>query len=156
MRLTCPAAFAQTDCPTLLGAHPTGVQRGQTTANARTGIRQFRVATPQGVSSVASLVVGDEPGVLAIEPNDTPEKAQAVTLPVTLHGRLHRPEKIDWYKFRVEAGAEVSFAVLASRLQFQATIRILQTPCSFSPTTRAMNWCATTITSPRILPPAIE
>jgi len=163
--LTCPAAFAQTDYPTLLGAHPTGVERGQTTdilvftwrsnlagaytllfdgdaedfqttilsdgkqgplsvrltvaANARAGIRQFRVATPQGVSSVASLVVGDEPGVLAIEPDDTPEKAQSVTLPVTLYGRLHRPEKIDWFKFRAEAGDEVSFAVLASRLQFQ-------------------------------------
>lgn len=163
--LTCPAAFAQTDYPTLLGAHPAGVQRGQTTdilvytwrsnltgaytvlfdgdpkdfqtailsdgkqgplsvrltvaANARTGIRQFRVATPQGVSSVASLVVGDEPGVLEIEPHDTPEKAQAVTLPVKLYGRLHRPEKIDWYKFRAEAGDEVSFAVLAARLQNQ-------------------------------------
>ncbi len=159
--LTCPTAFGQNDYATLLGAHPTGVRRGQTTdilvytwrsnlagaytllfdgdakdfqttilsdgkqgplsvrltvaANARTGIRQFRVATPQGVSSVASLVVGDEPGALEIEPHDTPEKAQAVTLPVTLHGRRHRPEKIDWYKFRVEAGAEVSFAVLARR-----------------------------------------
>jgi len=163
--LASPCAVAQTDYPTLLGTHPTGVQRGQTTdilvytwrsnlagaytllfdgdakdfqttilsdgkqgplsvrltvaANARTGIRQFRVATPRGVSSVASLVVGDEPGVLEIEPHDTLEKAQAVTLPVTLYGRLHRPEKIDWYKFRVEAGDEVCFAVLASRLQFQ-------------------------------------
>ncbi len=162
--LASPCAVAQTDYPTLLGAHPTGVQRGQTTdilvytwrsnlvgaytllfdgdakdfqttilsdgkqgplsvrltvaANARTGIRHFRVATPQGVSSVASLVVGDESGVLEIEPHDTPEKAQAVTLPVTLYGRLHRPEKIDWYRFRVEAGDEVSFAVLAARLQY--------------------------------------
>ena len=123
MLLASPCAVAQTDYPTLLGVHPTGVQRGQTTdllvytwrsslagaytllfdgdakdfqttilsdgkqgplsvrltvaANARTGIRQFRVATPQGVSSVASLVVGDEPGVLEIEPHDTPEKAQS-------------------------------------------------------------------------------
>ena len=163
--LACPSAFAQTDYPTLLGAHPTGVQRGHTTdilvytwrsslagaytlvfdgdakdfqttilsdgkqgplsvrltvaANARTGIRQFRVATPQGVSTVAAIVVGNEPGVLEAESHDTPEKAQAVTLPATIYGRLHRPEKIDWYKFRVEAGDEVSFAVLASRLQFQ-------------------------------------
>ena len=101
--LTCPSAVAQTDYPTLLGAHPTGVQRGQTTdilvytwrsnlagaytllfdgdpgdfqtkilsdgkqgplsvrltvaPEARPGIRQFRVATPQGVSTVAALVV---------------------------------------------------------------------------------------------------
>jgi hypothetical protein len=163
--LACPTAFGETDYPTLLGAYPAGVQRGQSTdvlvytwrsslagaytllfdgdpkdfqatllsdgkqgplsvrltvaANARTGIRQFRVATPQGVSTVASLVVGDEPGVQEVETHDTPEKAQAVTLPATIHGRLHRPEKIDWYKFRVEAGDEVSFAVLAARLQFQ-------------------------------------
>jgi hypothetical protein len=162
--IVCPSAYAQTDYPTLLGAHPTGVQRGQSTdvlvytwrsnlegaytllfdgdagdfqttilsdgkqgplsvrltvaSNARAGIRQFRVATPQGVSSVASLVVGDEPGVLEIERDDDPKNAQSVTLPVTLYGRLHRPEKIDWYKFQVEAGDEVSFAVLASRLQF--------------------------------------
>lgn len=160
--LACPSALAQTDYPTLLGAHPTGVQRGQTTdilvytwrsslagaytllfdsdakdfqttilsdgkqgplsvrltvaANARTGIRQFRVATPQGVSSVASLVVGDEPGVLEVEPNDTPDKAQAVTLPVTLYGRLHRAEKIAWYKFRVQAGDVVCFEVLSKTI----------------------------------------
>jgi hypothetical protein len=72
-----------------------------------------------GVSSVAALVVGDEPGVPEIEPNDAPDRAQAVTLPVTLHGRLDRAEDVDWYKFRVEAGDEVSFAVLSSRLQFK-------------------------------------
>ena len=31
----------------------------------------------------------------------------------------------------------------------RSTIRILWTQCSFSPTTRAMNWRATTITSSR-------
>jgi len=172
--LPCSPVLRQTTYPTILGAHPTGVQRGQTTdilvypyrsslagaytllfdgdakdfqttilsdgkqgplsvrltvaADARTGIRQFRVATPQGVSSVAALVVGDEPGVLEVEPNDTPDKAQAVTLPVTLYGRLHRAEKIDWYKFRVEAGDEVSFAVLSSRLQFQLYYSVFVDP----------------------------
>ncbi len=163
--LTCPAAFAQTDYPTLIGAYPAGVQRGQTTdilvytwrstlagaytllfdgdpadfqttilsdgkqgplsvrvsvaANARGGIRQFRVATPLGVSSVAALAVGDEPGLLQSESDNAPQQARSVTLPATLYGRLDRPEKVDCYKFRVEAGDEVSFAVLASRLQFQ-------------------------------------
>jgi len=163
--LACPSVLAQSTYPTLLGAHPTGVQRGKTTdilvygyrcqlteaytllfdgdakdfqakilsdgkrgplsvrltvaADARPGIREFRVATAHGVSSVAAIVVGDEPGVLEVEPNDTPDKAQAVALPVTLHGRLDRAEDIDWYKFRVEAGDEVSFHVLSSRLQFK-------------------------------------
>jgi hypothetical protein len=161
----CPSLLAQTTYPTILGAHPTGVQRGKTTdilvyayrcqlteastllfdgnakdfqttilsdgkkgplsvrlsvaADARPGIREFRVVTAHGVSSVASLVVGDEPGVLEVEPNEPPDKAQAVTLPVTIHGKLDRAEDIDWYKFRVEAGDTVSFALLSSRLQFK-------------------------------------
>jgi hypothetical protein len=163
--LACPSALAQTRYTTLLGSHPTGVQRGRTTdilvypfqgslagaytllfdgdpkdfkteilsdgkqvplsvrltiaADARPGVREFRVATPQGVTSVAELVVGDHKGVLEVGPNDTPEKAQAVALPVTIYGRLDRPEKTGWYKFRVEAGDDVSFAVLCSRLQFK-------------------------------------
>lgn len=158
--IACPSVRAQTTYPTLLGAHPTGVQRGKTTdilvygegladaycllfdgdardfkatirsdgkkgplavrltvaAEARPGIREFRVATPQGASSVAALVVGDEVDVLGAG-NDTPDKAQAVTIPVTVHGKLDRAFATDWYRFRVEAGAEVSFAVLAARLQ---------------------------------------
>lgn len=163
--LACPAIRAQTRYPAILGAHPTGVQRGKTTdisvypfqgqlteaynllfdgdpkdfettilsdgkkgpltvrlavaANARPGIREFRVATAHGVSSVAALVVDDEAGVQEVEPNDPPDKAQVVTLPVTIYGRLERTEDIDWYKFRVEAGDDVSFSVLASRLQFK-------------------------------------
>jgi hypothetical protein len=163
--LAGPLARAQTIYPTILGAHPAGVQRGKTTdilvygyryqlteaykllfdgdsrdfqttilsdgkkgplsvrltvaPDARPGIREFRVATARGVSSVATLVVGDEPGVLEVEPNDTPDKAQAVSIPVTIYGRLDRAEDIDWYRFRVEAGDEISFAVLSSRLQFK-------------------------------------
>lgn len=163
--LACPSLLAQTTYPTILGVHPTGVQRGKTTdilvyayrsqlteahsllfdgdardfeatilsdgkkgplsvrlkvaAHAQLGIREFRVATAHGVSSVATLIVSDEPGVLEIEPNDTPDKAQVVTLPATIYGRLDRAEDIDWYKFKVEAGDEVSFAVLSSRLQFK-------------------------------------
>lgn len=158
--------WAQTTYPTILGAHPAGVKRGQVNevliypyrcnlagaykilfdgdtneiqstflpgdgkpgpiavrltiaANARPGIRYFRVATPQGVSSVAAITIGDETGILEVEPNDVPSKAQPIPLPATIHGKLDRSEDIDWYQFSVEAGQSVSFAVLSSRLQFK-------------------------------------
>lgn len=87
-------------------------------ADAPLGTREFRVATAHnGVSTVGLLVVGDEPEVNEVEPNNDAEHAQAVTIPAVVNGRIGQGEDIDCYKFKVAAGQEVTFAVLCARLE---------------------------------------
>jgi hypothetical protein len=87
------------------------------TADAAQGVRELRVATPRGVSSVGLIVIGDEPEAVESEPNDTPDKATLVTLPLTLNGRVQKSEDSDQFRFAARAGEEVTFSVLAARLQ---------------------------------------
>src|SRR5207253_6060820 len=85
--------------------------------DAPVGVRELRVATPRGVSSTGLIVVGDEPETQEVEPNDTPENAQRVSLPVTINGRIQAAEDVDQYRFTAHAGEEVTFSVLAARLE---------------------------------------
>ncbi|MCW3098887.1 MAG: Bacterial pre-peptidase C-terminal domain [Chthonomonadaceae bacterium] len=87
-------------------------------SDAPLGVREFRVATAHnGVSSLGQLVVGDEPEINEVEPNNDAEHAQAVTIPSVLNGRIGQGEDIDCFKFKVIAGQEVTFAVLCARLE---------------------------------------
>ena len=86
-------------------------------ASAVPGIRDVRVITPHGASTVGQLVVVRE-GVTAEQPdNDTAEKAQAVTLPATLCGALEKGEDVDFWRIRVEAAGPWVFHLVSQRLQ---------------------------------------
>lgn len=86
-------------------------------ASAVPGIRDVRVITPHGASTVGQLVVVCE-GVTAEQPdNDTAEKAQAVTLPATLCGALEKGEDVDFWRIRVEAAGPWVFHLVSQRLQ---------------------------------------
>jgi len=86
--------------------------------DAPLGVREFRVATPHhGVSTVGQLVIGDEPEVSEIEPNNDPEHAQQIPIPCVVNGRFQQGEDVDWYKFNVAAGQEVVFSVMSARLE---------------------------------------
>jgi len=86
-------------------------------ADAVPGIRDFRVITPHGASTVGQLVVVRE-GVIAEQPdNDTAEKAQAVTLPATLCGALEKGEDVDVWRIRVETAGPWVFHLVSQRLQ---------------------------------------
>jgi hypothetical protein len=87
------------------------------TADAVLGDREFRVATPQGVSSVGNITIVDAPCVLETEPNNTIDKPQAITLPVVVNGKVQANEDVDWFKFSAKAGDELTFVVKAARLQ---------------------------------------
>jgi hypothetical protein len=87
-------------------------------ADVPCGTREFRVATPRmGISSVAELIIGDEPEVLEAEPNNERAKPQAVTLPCVINGRFQQSEDVDAFTFKAEAGQEVTFAVLCNRME---------------------------------------
>ena len=86
-------------------------------ADALPGVRDVRVGTPRGVSTVGQLVITGDPVIAETDGNDTREKAQAVTLPATLCGRIEKNEDVDWFKFTVDAGAHMNFQVRCMRLE---------------------------------------
>ena len=87
-------------------------------ADAPLGVREFRMATAHhGISTIGLLVIGDEPEVIEVEPNNDPVQAQLVPIPSVVNGRIQAAEDVDYYKFKVEAGQEVTFAVQCARLE---------------------------------------
>jgi hypothetical protein len=85
--------------------------------DAALGIREVRVATPRGVSSVGLIVIGDEKEAIEAEPNNSLDKAQAIEVGSTINGRIQDGEDVDTFKFKAEAGQEITFSVLCARLQ---------------------------------------
>ena len=81
------------------------------------GVREFRLATPQGASTVGQLVVVRDPVVAEQADNDVPEKAQTVALPATLCGTLEKVEDRDFFRFHAEAGQSIGFHVRSQRLE---------------------------------------
>jgi hypothetical protein len=86
-------------------------------ADAALGVRDFRLASPLGVSSVGQLLIVDHPVVEENGLNNTPEKANAVKAPCVVCGRIEIAEDVDYFKFHAEAGQTFSFEVHCARLQ---------------------------------------
>ena len=86
-------------------------------ADALPGVREFRIATPNGASTIGQLVVVRDPVVVEVADNNTADKAQAITLPATLCGVIEKVEDFDFWKFNTEAGQTVVFQVRCQRLQ---------------------------------------
>jgi hypothetical protein len=86
-------------------------------ADAEPGVRDFRLITPLGATTVGQLVLVRDPVIVESPDNDVPEKAQPITLPGVVCGSIEKAEDVDNYKFTVEAGAALSFHVRSSRLQ---------------------------------------
>jgi hypothetical protein len=85
--------------------------------DAPLGPQEFRVATPRGLSSIGMLVIGAEPETLEKEGNNTPAAANPIELPVTVNGRIQANEDVDAYRFTANAGDEITFNCISSRLQ---------------------------------------
>lgn len=95
------------------------------TPDALLGVREFRVATPQGASTVGNLVVVRDPIVVEAASNNSLETAQQVSLPAALCGAVEQAEDVDVYKFHAVAGSAWTFHVRAARCEDQ--IHDLQT-----------------------------
>jgi len=96
-------------------------------AAALPGVRDVKLATPQGVSTVGQLVVVSDPVVVEAGKNDDLGQAQAVTLPAVLCGCIEKAEDLDFFKFKVEAGTKLHFHMRCARLQDR--IHDLQNHC---------------------------
>lgn len=85
--------------------------------DASPGVRELRVVTPRGVSTVGQLVIVEDPVVVESPKNDTVEEAQEVPLPATLCGVIEKAEDVDFYRFHAQAGQSLSFHVRSMRLE---------------------------------------
>ena len=77
----------------------------------------FRVESPSGQAFTdVKLALGDDPEVEANGANTALGSAQAVTLPVTVNGRLSAPGKDHLYRFSAKKGQAVTIEANARRL----------------------------------------
>ncbi len=85
--------------------------------DAPLGVREFRIATTLGISSVGQLLIVDDPVILEAPNNNTVAQAQAVKLPCVLAGKLEVVEDLDYFKFEAKEGEIVTFEMFCARLQ---------------------------------------
>ena len=86
-------------------------------ADALPGVREFRLATPNGASTIGQVVVVRDPVVFEAAENGEPDKAHTVSLPAVLCGVIEKAEDVDFWKFSAGAGQSISFHVRCQRLQ---------------------------------------
>jgi hypothetical protein len=91
--------------------------RFKVAADALPGVRDVRIATPQGVSTLGQIVVVRDPVIREAANNDTLKTAQPITLPATVCGAIEKVEDVDYYKFTAAAGTALTFHVQCQRLE---------------------------------------
>ncbi|MEO2035832.1 MAG: hypothetical protein ABGZ35_27470 [Planctomycetaceae bacterium] len=104
----------------------------ETSPGARVGMYGFRVATHSGLSNLHLFVIDDLPTLDELETvrvdttNDRFTDAQPVAQPAVVVGTSTESD-VDHYAIEVEAGQQMSFEVVASRLgkAFDPVIRIM-------------------------------
>jgi hypothetical protein len=80
------------------------------------GVRDFRVFTPRGASTLGQLVLTRDTVVPESNENNTKEQSQLVTIPSTLCGTIEKAEDVDWYKFSITTRTQLVFHLQAQRL----------------------------------------
>ena len=91
--------------------------RVKVAADAPLGVREYRVGTAQGVSSLGQLIVVSDPVVSEGKGINEPSKAQEVSIPVVISGRIETAENRDYYKFTARAGEIITLEVYCARIQ---------------------------------------
>jgi hypothetical protein len=79
--------------------------------------QRLAVSTPQGtLFGPARFALGDYPESLEKEPNDKPDQATEVTVPVTINGRIAKPGDRDMFRFQAKSGTRLAVRVRAREL----------------------------------------
>jgi hypothetical protein len=85
-------------------------------ADAAVGPRLWCIHSARGGSGRRPFVVGDLPEIIESESNSLPERAESVSLPVTINGQIAGERDVDYYRLTLEAGQAVRCELAASRL----------------------------------------
>lgn len=86
-------------------------------ADAPLGVREFRLASSLGISSLGQLLVVADPVVVEAANNNTIDKAQEIKTPCVVSGRIEAAEDVDCFKFAAKAGQPFTFDVVCARIQ---------------------------------------
>ncbi len=97
------------------------------------GIRQLSVRKDGHISNFVPFAVDTLPERLEEEPNNTPETARRITLPVIINGRIDLPEDADVFCFEGRTGDQVVAEVMARRLNSPLDSAIKLTDASGNP-----------------------
>lgn len=77
---------------------------------------EYRVNSPLGASNPMLLGYAKAPVVLENDDNDTAEKAQTLTIPCELAGRIDKKRDRDWFVFNAKKGEVLMIDVISHRL----------------------------------------
>ena len=109
-----PAAGAQ---PGPIAGSETIKVRFTVAPDAVPGIRDVRIMTTRGPSTLGQIQIVRDPLIIDDDKNNTMLTAQPITLPATVCGGLGANEDVDIYRFQVDAPAELTFNLHCQRLQ---------------------------------------
>lgn len=97
---------------------------------------EYRLNGPTGLSNPVLVTYARAPVILENDDNDTVEKAQAITVPCELAGRVDKKRDRDWYVFEAKKDQVLMFEVLSNRLgaptDMYAVIKNLTTKQEFA------------------------
>ena len=79
------------------------------------GRQEIRAHTPNGYSNLRPFDVSDLPDFLETEPNNTIEKANVVSIPIVINGRIAPEKDIDRFKFKSDKDQKLVCDVVANR-----------------------------------------
>ncbi|MCA9176624.1 MAG: PPC domain-containing protein, partial [Planctomycetales bacterium] len=99
--------------------HPTDHSVLPTAATCTLTGMQFQ-APDSGLAQAHPILVADSATTLESEPNDSPDQASAVQLPLVVSGRFDRPRDADWYQFEVPESGQYGFDVYCERINGRA------------------------------------
>ena len=101
------------------GANLGTVQSIQVSIGAETlaGEQSLRVQTPSGLATNPHpFAIGNWAEMVETEPNNTAEKATAVTTPITINGKIDKPNDVDRFSFEIKEPQYLVFEVEALKL----------------------------------------
>lgn len=87
------------------------------TADADVGVREFRLASTLGISTLGQLLITDDAVVLEAANNNVVASAQAIGVPCVVSGKIEVLEDVDCYKFKAKAGQTITCEVYCARIE---------------------------------------
>ena len=84
-------------------------------ATAPLGAHSFQLISKKGLSARLPFQVVAEPNILEMETNhDVPGKAQEITYPCVIQGRIAEMGNVDYYAFQASASEELTFEIITA------------------------------------------